>query len=99
MTGTCAVCQQQECGLNALDAWQLCHDIARAKGGQVSLKNIAPGKYDCNLHQKTMSFDEFVASFDDMHISNRPRISKINSAQFQHIFPKARKELLDQMLF
>lgn len=57
IAGTCAVCQQSECKLNALDSWQLCHDIARAKGGKVSLKNIAPGKYDCNLSQKYRPHD------------------------------------------
>ena len=99
ITGTCAVCQQSECKLNALDSWQLCHDIARAKGGKVSLKNIAPGKYDCNLSQKTMTFDEFVSSFDELHVSGRPRIGKINAGQFRRIFPNARRELLGQFLF
>ena len=83
------------CVLHVLDDWQLCHDIARAKGGKVTIQNIAPGYAACNLAQRTKKFSEYIASIGG---TVQPRsMNVIALTEFSIMFPNARSALLEQL--
>ena len=94
--GTCNVCADLEtCVLHVLDDWQLCHDIAHAKGGKVTIRNIAPGYAACNLAQRTKKFSEYIASIGGMVQPNSTHM--IALTEFSAMFPNARSALLEQL--
>ena len=94
--GTCNVCADLEtCVLHVLDDWQLCHDIAHAKGGKVTIRNIAPGYAACNLAQRTKKFSEYIASIGGMVQPNSTHT--IALTEFSAMFPNARSALLEQL--
>ena len=83
------------CVLHVLDEWQLCHDVARAKGGKMTIQNIAPGYAACNLAQRTRTFSEYIASIGG---TMQPcSMNVITLAEFSVVLPNARPALLEQL--
>ena len=98
LEGTCCVCKDAEtCVLHVLDDWQMCHDVARANNGDVTLQNIAPGYAACNMAQGTRTFSEYGVSIGLGVDTARPN-SKVYATEFRAVFPKAPKRLLEQFL-
>ena len=93
--GTCHVCNDQiYCTLHVLDMWELCHDVARAKGGPYSLHNMVPGSRRCNLAQRTLTITEYQRHIGSA--SPTDHVCHVSSGEFAARFPNATQELLEQ---
>lgn len=93
--GTCQVCNDSVyCTLHVLDMWELCHDVARTKGGQYSLHNIVPGSRRCNSAQRTLTIAEYRRYIRS--ISPTGHYCHVTSNEFGASFPNATRELLEQ---
>ena len=92
--GVCKVCCLDSCRLHALDAWQLCHDVARSLGGDMVVSNVVPGYARCNLSQRVMTLQQFRARHG---VLAAPEGGKVTAEMFLHVFPHAKEVLLEQL--
>lgn len=58
-TANCYACQQTQNPLFLHDMWEISHDEARSKLGDMQIENVSPAHSRCNRRMHTMKFRDF----------------------------------------